>query len=143
MRILKRKLIRIFSMDTRDLIILCIKISFLCLFSLYFFNFICDYIHGQLYENTRQVLVNVHENISKKSQKNMLDTDYNETSLALNCAKNQCINNNSVVQVLNDYAKQSNVSIQSYVNSEPIYRESYQKITVSYKLSGNLQEIAQ
>src|SRR5688572_23145243 len=105
----KKFLVRIFSMETKDLIKGSIKISLFCLFSLYFFNVICDYFNRQFYDHTRQILVNTHDMINRKSQKNALETDYNETQRSLDCLKNQCVNNTAFSTILYDAARKSQV----------------------------------
>lgn len=139
----KRFLSRFFSMKTDDLMRLCFKISVFLIFSLYFFNYICDYFTRRFYEHTRQVLVETHEKINRKSQKNLLETDYQETLSALEYAKNQSISTKSITAMLQDLAKQQQIEIDSYTTSEQILRESYTKTIINYKMSSNAHNISQ
>jgi len=138
----KKFLARFFSMKTSDLMRLCIKTSLFCVFSLYFFNFICDYFNRRLYDYTRQILVDVHDKINRKSQKNILEADYQETSFRTDCLKNQCMSNKMVTNILQEFAKQNQIEIHSYTASQPLYRESYTKTTINYKISGSLEHIS-
>lgn len=130
-------------MKTSDLMRLCIRISLFFIFSLYFFNYICDYFNRRFYEHTRQILVETHEKINRKSQKNLLETDCQETLTGLEYAKNQSVSNKSITAVLQDLAKQHQIEIHSYTTSERVARESYVKTIINYKMSGTLENISQ